>query len=295
MQMSRLMWKAVLMVALGCCMLTGWRSSAEAVITIRSAEVVNGAAVVEGRKAAKGAPISWEGAQVTQANNGGNFAFQGEVPADCVGRLEDGVPEDAVDVPLANCTPVPPVEFPAPVPQTGQTQCWDSTGTLIPCAGTGQDGDIQAGVSVPGPRFTDQGNGTVQDNLTGLIWLQNANCFGQQDWANALNTANNLKDDPASTTTDCGLSDGSVLGDWRLPNVKELLSLVDFHGNLPALPPGHPFVNVLNTFYWSSTTVASVASTEVAWTINLGDSDTFSVSKLNLNLGPRVWPVRGGN
>ena len=72
-----------------------------------------------------GAPITWEGAPVTQANKGGHFAFQGRVPADCVGRLEDGVPADAIDVALANCTPVPPVEFPAPVPQTGQTQCWD--------------------------------------------------------------------------------------------------------------------------------------------------------------------------
>lgn len=83
-------WGSVLMVALGLWVLMGWLSLAEAVITIKSAEVVNGAAVVKGGNAARGAGISWEGILVTQANNGGNFTFQGVVPADCVGRLEEG-------------------------------------------------------------------------------------------------------------------------------------------------------------------------------------------------------------
>jgi hypothetical protein len=38
---------------------------------------------------------------------------------------------------------------PAPVPQTGQTLCYDATGFTIVCAGTGQDGDIKAGVASP--------------------------------------------------------------------------------------------------------------------------------------------------
>ena len=44
--------------------------------------------------------------------------------------------------------------------RTGQTVCWDASGTAIACAGTGQDGLYQAGVSVS-PRFTDNANGTV--------------------------------------------------------------------------------------------------------------------------------------
>ena len=113
---------------------------------------------------------------------------------------------------------------PAPVEVTGQTMS----------SAFGDDGDIQAGVPFPTPRFTDKGNGTVKDNLTGLIWLKNANCFVPETWANALKAAT-LADDPASTTTDCGLSDGSVAGDWRLPNVKELQSLIDFGFSGPAL------------------------------------------------------------
>jgi hypothetical protein len=48
----------------------------------------------------------------------------------------------------------------------------------------GDDGDIQAGVPFPIPRFTDQGDGTVKDNLTHLIWLKNANCstISPADW-----------------------------------------------------------------------------------------------------------------
>lgn len=58
------------------------------------------------------------------------------------------------------------------LPQTGQKTCYDTSGNVIPCTGTGQDGEIQAGVPWPSPRFTDNGNGTVTDKLTGLMWLK---------------------------------------------------------------------------------------------------------------------------
>jgi hypothetical protein len=64
------------------------------------------------------------------------------------------------------------------VRKTGQTGCWDSSGAVIACAGTGQDGELQKGAALPSPRFTDNGDGTVTDNLTGLIWLKNADCWG---------------------------------------------------------------------------------------------------------------------
>ncbi len=57
----------------------------------------------------------------------------------------------------------------APVPKTGQTTPY----------GAGDDGALQKGVAWPTPRFTDSENGTVTDNLTGLIWLKNANAFGE--------------------------------------------------------------------------------------------------------------------
>ena len=66
------------------------------------------------------------------------------------------------------------------VAQTGQKQCYDVSGMPIPVrhrAGRG----IQVGVPWPNPRFTDNGDGTVTDNLTGLIWLKNATPFWDQD------------------------------------------------------------------------------------------------------------------
>ncbi|MGB5389702.1 MAG: hypothetical protein WBP10_05920, partial [Thermoanaerobaculia bacterium] len=51
----------------------------------------------------------------------------------------------------------------AAVAKTGQQLCWDAAGNPIACAGTGQDGEHQAGVTWPIPRFTDLGNGTVLD------------------------------------------------------------------------------------------------------------------------------------
>jgi hypothetical protein len=135
------------------------------------------------------------------------------------------------------------------VAKTGQAGCWDASGIPITCAGTGQDGAFQKGATVS-PRFTDNANGTVKDNLTGLIWLKNANCFGPRTWTDALVVSNTL------TSGNCGLMDGSVAGNWRLPNLRELQSLIDLGQTNPALPAGHPFSGVASGDYWSSTTWA---------------------------------------
>ena len=62
---------------------------------------------------------------------------------------------------------------PAPIAKTGQTTSY----------ATGDDGDLQNGVALPAwyPRFTDNGDGTVTDNLTGLMWAKNANMAGHHN------------------------------------------------------------------------------------------------------------------
>ena len=172
----------------------------------------------------------------------------------------------------------------APVPKTGQTACWDSSGNPIGCPGTGQDGEYQKGVAWPNPRFTDNGNGTVTDNLTGLIWLKNANCYGAQTWANALLSAKTLN------SGECGLSDSSAEGDWRLPSVRELQSLIDYSRYDPPLPSGHPFTGVQHYSYWSGTTRV-YNTTSTAWYVSLGDGNTSYDLKSGTT---NVWPVRGG-
>jgi len=165
------------------------------------------------------------------------------------------------------------------LPRTGQT---------LPYA-SGDDGTVQKGVAVSGPRFTDNANGTVTDNLTGLIWLRNARCdFGDAvtpafilSWSDALGVSNTL------ASGSCGLSDGSKAGDWRLPNVVELESLVDIAQAGPALPVAHPFSGVQSNVYWSSTTNAR--NTGSAWTVNF---DSGLVLDFNKALSYSVWAVR---
>jgi hypothetical protein len=153
-----------------------------------------------------------------------------------------------------------------------------------PSYAEGDDGDIQAGVPFPKKRFVDKDNGTVEDTLTGLMWLKQADCFRDRTWAEALMDANTLADGR------CGLTDGSEAGDWRLPNVKELQSLIDFGTLDPALPAGHPFSGVQSSFYWSSTTFAG--SPFVAWDVSLRDGVTTNdVKDSGFFL---MWPVRGG-
>jgi hypothetical protein len=161
----------------------------------------------------------------------------------------------------------------AGVPRTGQTTSYAA----------GDDGALQRGVAWPNPRFTDNSNGTVTDNLTGLIWLKNANCFGLQTWANALSAANTLN------SGECGLSDGSAEGAWRLPNVREQQSLIDYGRFNPALPSGHPFTGVQTATYWTSTARADLTSHAWGVTLNFGVAyNTDKTSAFN------VWPVRGG-
>ncbi|OAD19361.1 thrombospondin type 3 repeat-containing OmpA/MotB protein [Candidatus Thiomargarita nelsonii] len=66
-------------------------------------------------------------------------------------------------------------------------------------------------------RYSDNGDGTVTDNRSGLIWLKNANCFGKQKLKIAMQSAANLADGQ------CGLRDGSRRGDWRLPTLHRSL------------------------------------------------------------------------
>jgi hypothetical protein len=79
-----------------------------------------------------------------------------------------------------------------------------------------------------GERYCDLGDGTVRDNFTGLVWLRNARCFGLRRWQGALNITAALGDGQ------CGLTDGSGPGDWRLPSQMELEALLDLRFTNPA-------------------------------------------------------------
>ena len=139
--------------------------------------------------------------------------------------------------------------YPAPVPQTGQALCVDQSGP-IDCAGTGQDGDLKAGVALPAPRFTDNGDGTVTDNANGLRWLKDVGCLGTTSFEDSFNVVLALN---AGTDMSCTDYIPGTFNDWHVPNINELLSLVNYAYYAPPISntqgdghwsEGDPFVNM---------------------------------------------------
>jgi hypothetical protein len=162
--------------------------------------------------------------------------------------------------------------------QTGQITCHDTAGREIPCLGSGQDGEFRRGVSWPIPRFELQGD-IVLDRLTGLVWTRDANLAEfPLTWQEALDFIE-------------GMNRKKTFGflDWRLPNRRELRSLVSHQTRKPALPEEHPFQNVFLGWYWTSTTAA--INTAYAWYLHMEGARMFYGSKEQFFL---LWPVRGG-
>lgn len=106
--------------------------------------------------------------------------------------------------------------------------------------------DINSPSSLPN-HFTDNGNGTITDNVTNLIWQKLANT-DTLTWEQALNYADTLS------------LNGNI--DWRLPNIKELQSINDENLMSPSVNPAF-FSNIGIKKYWSSTTLPN--QTDKAW------------------------------
>ncbi|HVN93802.1 MAG TPA: DUF1566 domain-containing protein, partial [Terracidiphilus sp.] len=175
---------------------------------------------------------------------------------------------------------------------------YDGTNAPVSLAATGQtasyapgdDGALAKGIAWPGDRFTDNGDGTITDSLTGLIWLKNAGCFAPDVWATALNDANQL------ASGACGLSDGSTAGKWRLPNLAELESIIDVSASNPALAPNIQFTNVQPIVYWTSSGYfGGDQGSPQAWAIRITDGRYVNDGVQNLKLLSKngVWAVRG--
>ncbi len=195
-------------------------------------------------------------------------------------------------------TAPPACHFPA----TGQTTCWDSSGNVIPCAGTGQDGDLQKGAPLS---YTDNGDGTITDNNTGLMWEKLSMDGSVHDVSNTYTWANAFAQHVAT------LNGTSFAGhtDWRMPNVKELESIHNWQNFSPAVSPA--FNNdcrsgctvltcscTASSTYWSSTSVAGQArpgdppGPTFAWMVGFDDGNVHGVDKSEVNF---VRGVRGGS
>jgi hypothetical protein len=132
-------------------------------------------------------------------------------------------------------------------------------------------------------RWIDNGNGTITDTVTGLLWMKKADCI-DTDWADAITAVNAL------ASGQCGLTDNSKAGDWRMPNRNEMQSLADKNEtnladffNSTYLNPDNStfrapiFTNfVVSQYYWTSTTDAA-DSTE-AWTVYSCDYGVYDTA-----------------
>lgn len=164
--------------------------------------------------------------------------------------------------------------WPAPVPKTGQSTSYR----------TGDDGELKPGVAWPSPRFTiNAATWTVTDNLTGLMWTRISGICGLVNWDTAIDRCN----------------DHSEFGysDWRLPTLRELLSLIDVRYQFPALcdttgtaqhTNQNPFYNVQDAIYWTSTSRG--AASTMKWYVDM----RYGI--INYSSGSvsyyQVWPVR---
>jgi hypothetical protein len=165
------------------------------------------------------------------------------------------------------------------LPHIWRDSCYDTAGNVISCAGTGQDDDPYSGVPWPNPRFVANGN-CVNDNLTGLMWAKDGNLAGQHTWQGGLDWVSNFN----KSGGQCGYTD------WRLPNRKELQSLVNRQQpNSATWLNTQGFSNVQASWYWSSSNV--VYGKSGAWGVSMGSGRAYGYGPMSNGY---VWPVRTG-
>jgi hypothetical protein len=131
-------------------------------------------------------------------------------------------------------------------------------------------------------KLVDNGDGTVTDTNTGLMWQQDE--AGTMTWTEALSYCENLQ--------------LANYADWRLPNRNELQSLIDYSKHDPAIDTV-AFPDVTSSDYWSSTTY--VNNSVFAWIVYFGSGGVGYVVNQQIILDGvytfyrlNVRAVRGG-
>ena len=178
--------------------------------------------------------------------------------------------------------------------KTGQISCWNTSGIGISCPGSGQDGEFQKGLD---RAYVDNGDGTVTDTRTGLMWEKLSDDGSMHDKDLDYFFPNHLA--KAATLNQYGFAGYT---DWRIPNVNELQTLVDYGRMNPAISPAFntgctPGCTVLTcsctvpyySGYWTSSW--SEVAPARPWLVEFYRGDIRRSNYLNL----AARAVRGGS
>jgi uncharacterized protein DUF1566 len=164
-----------------------------------------------------------------------------------------------------------------------------------------------AGSTCSGSRFTDNGDQTVTDNFSGLVWekkegLDNVpNLLNAHDADNAytLSVGAPYKENGTAFTSLLAMVNGGGgfggANAWRLPTFVELETiLADFEcddpvtctcPSTPCIDPALDAANTRSAFYWSATTF--VPNPIISWIVNFNDSND-----IDSNVRSNTWHVR---
>jgi len=188
---------------------------------------------------------------------------------------------------------------------TGETTCWDAAGNVINCflcilggvgfcSHTGQDGDLQKGAALA---YVDNGDGTITDVNTGLMWEKLSQDGSIHDWGKIYTWDNAFAVKVATLNGGGGFAGYT---DWRMPNRRELDSIVNLQNDGPAVSPAFDTGCVSrctvmtcsctqSDFYWSSSSFANFPRN--AWFVSFNDGyDLANTKAYNFH----VRAVRGG-
>lgn len=160
------------------------------------------------------------------------------------------------------------------VPKTGQTSAY----------GPGSDGDLQKGAA---RSFTDNGDGTITDNLTGLMWEKKGDDGTIHDKDNTytwgLTSSPYTMNGTMVTTFLAGLNGGGGFAghtDWRIPNITELQSIANYQNAAPLV---------------SSEFNTSCATTCTVTTCSCTQSNTYWSSSTSPDAADNAWFVSFSN
>jgi len=207
-----------------------------------------------------------------------------------------------------------PASIKTMVVDTGQTLCYGNN-VPISCPEMGDFFGQDAQYAGTQAQYTDNDNGTVTDNITGLVWMQTIDTNGD----GVINVSDKFSISNAEAYV-AGLNEQNYAGynDWRVPSIKEQYSLMDFRGTDPSGDSGDdtssltPFIDntvfgfnygdttanerVIDAQYASSTRYISTASDEeLLFGVNFADGRIkgYGLQLRGVDKTFYVQPVRG--